>query len=444
MKTFNMRLFRLSFVAISLSLGIFTVNAQRVTLDVTVSNPYLLADSRQTTFLKVGLTGFALSGQTDRAPVNVAIVLDRSGSMEGEKIARAKDAAILAVDMLDSRDIASIVTYSDSVSVLVPSTRIVDKEDVRAKVRSIYADGSTALFAGVSKGAHELRKFFERQRVNRVILLSDGLANVGPDSPGALGDLGSSLRREGISVSTIGLGLGYNEDLMVQLAQKSDGNHAFVENTRDLSRIFRYEFDDVLSVVAQEIEISIHCAPGIVPVRVMGRDADIADGVVYTTINQLYSNQQKYIMLEVEIPPQPEGKQLPVATVDISYGNMVSGLTDSLSSFADVQFTASQVTAEENVNRETMAEAVLQLATEESKRAVQLRDEGKLEEAEEVLLENAEYLMEQAEALQAPMLQGYGEQNIMDADAVDDEDEWQSTRKEMRDKQHENESQQNY
>ena len=261
--------------------------AQRVTLDVSVSNPYLLADSRQTTYLKVGLTGFSLGNESDRSPVNVAIVLDRSGSMEGEKIERAKDAAIMAVNMLDERDIVSIVTYSDGVSVLVPATKIADREDVIRMIRSVFADGSTALFAGVSKGAAEIRKFFDMQRVNRVILLSDGLANVGPDSPSALGDLGASLRREGISVTTIGLGLGYNEDLMFQLAQKSDGNHAFVENTRDLSRIFQYEFSDVLSVVAQEIDISIHCKPGIVPIRVLGRDSDIADGIVYTSINQL-------------------------------------------------------------------------------------------------------------------------------------------------------------
>ena len=87
-----------------------------------------------------------------------------------------------------------------------------------------------------------------------------------PDSPAALGDLGASLGKSGISVTTIGLGLGYNEDLMVRLAEKSDGNHAFVENSRDLSRIFEYEFGDILSVVAQDVKIKINCLPGVKPV----------------------------------------------------------------------------------------------------------------------------------------------------------------------------------
>lgn len=418
--------------------------AQRVTLDVSISNPYLIAESRQTAYLKVGLTGFPLAGETRRTPVNVAIVLDRSGSMSGDKMAQAKEAAIMAMEMLDERDIVSIVAYSDYVSVLVPATRLSDKRSFRRSIESISADGNTALFAGVSRGAGELRKFLDGQKVNRVVLISDGLANVGPDSPGALGDLGASLRKEGISVTTIGLGLGYNEDLMLRLAQESDGNHAFVENSRDLVRIFQYEFKDVLSVVAQEIEIEIRCLEGVVPVRVLGRDADIAGGTVYTSINQLYANQEKYFLLEVEVTPQPDGKQLPIATVDVTYGNMLSGQMDALSGGTEVSFTESEEVAERNVDKDTMVSTVLQIATEKNRRAVDLRDEGKVDEAEQVLLENAEFLMEQAASLQSPDLAGYGEQNKADAGAIDDEEEWQATRKQMRDTQYENESQQSY
>ena len=185
-----------------LSAGVLT--AQVVGLDVSVSTPWLLAGERHITHLKVSLTGFDMGSNQDRAPVNVAIVLDRSGSMNGEKIDRAKEAARMAVGLLDERDIVSVVAYSDTVSVLVPATRATDRRFIQERIASIYADGSTALFAGVSKGADELFKFFDSNRVNRVILLSDGLANVGPESPAALGELGASLRKTGISVTTIG------------------------------------------------------------------------------------------------------------------------------------------------------------------------------------------------------------------------------------------------
>ena len=179
----------------------------------------MLADKKQAAFVKIGLTGFKLDSKDKRAPVNVAIVLDKSGSMEGDKIAKAKDAAIAAIGRLGSDDIVSVVAYDSTVQVIVPATKLSDKESVIEQIRRIEAGGSTALFAGVSKGADELRKFLDKNRVNRVILLSDGLANVGPQSPSELGALGASLMKEGISVSTMGLGLDYNEDLMTKLAQ---------------------------------------------------------------------------------------------------------------------------------------------------------------------------------------------------------------------------------
>ena len=109
------------------------------------------------------------------------------------------------------------------------------------------------MFSGVSKGASEVRKFLDSNRVSRVILLSDGLANLGPSTPSELGQLGHSLSKEGISVTTIGLGLGYNEDLMTQLAGMSDGNHAFVQNYSDLTKIFAAEFNTALTVVANQL-----------------------------------------------------------------------------------------------------------------------------------------------------------------------------------------------
>ena len=418
--------------------------AQTVSLQTSVSTPWLLAGEAQTAFLKISLTGFPLESSTERTPVNVAVVLDRSGSMDGEKIVKAREAAKMAVNLLESRDIASIVTYSDTVSILVPATKVSENRYFYDRIDTIYADGSTALFAGVSKGAEELRKFLDIERVNRVILLSDGLANVGPDSPAALGDLGASLRRSGISVTTIGLGLGYNEDLMVRLAERSDGNHAFVENSRDLARIFEYEFGDILSVVAQDVEIEIQCSPGIRPIRVLGREADIIGSNVYTSINQLYSNQEKYILVEVEVDSHRPGQEISMADVLLRYNNMVSQKTDRLSGDAKIFFTANEKEVEQNVDQEAMVSAVLQLATEKSEEAMRLRDQGRVEEAQATMEESSEYLLQAADEFDSDELAGYGESLAEGAEAMEDEEEWKETRKQMRDDQHENKSQQSY
>ena len=133
--------------------------AAQVRLDVSLANPVLIAGKKQTTFLKVGLTGFEMEKQARRTPANIAIVIDRSGSMQGEKIKQAKQAARMAVRRLDGNDIVSIVAYDDTVSVLVPATKASDREAILAGIDRIEAKGSTALFAGVSKGAAEVRKF---------------------------------------------------------------------------------------------------------------------------------------------------------------------------------------------------------------------------------------------------------------------------------------------
>ena len=224
-------------------LSIVTGSAQaasdQLTLDVSCSNKLLKAGEKQNTWIRVGLQGFKLESDKKRPGVNLAIVLDKSGSMQGEKIKRAREAAIDAISLLQADDIVSIITYDSTVNVLVPATKLTDKADVIAKINSIRPSGNTALFAGVSKGAAEVRKFLDRERVNRVILLSDGLANVGPSSPGELGNLGKSLVKENITVSTLGLGLGYNEDLMVQLANTSGGNHLFIEDAAELADMFQ-------------------------------------------------------------------------------------------------------------------------------------------------------------------------------------------------------------
>jgi Ca-activated chloride channel homolog len=427
-----------------LVLGSGTVYAGNVDLEVSVSNPYLLVGERQNVYLKVGLTGTEPADTLVRPTANVAVVLDRSGSMDGEKLRRAKEAALLAVDMLEDTDIVSIVTYDDTVQVLVPATRVSERGYIRRRIESIYAGGSTALFAGVSKGADEVSKFLDGRNVNRVILLSDGLANVGPDSPMALGNLGEALNRTGISVTTIGLGLGYNEDLMVRLAQKSDGNHSFVENTADLARIFQYEFRDILSVSAQDIRIEITCSEGVRPIRVLGREAEVIGNRVYTSISQLYGSKERYLLIELEVPPKDEGSRLDVAEVNIEYNDIETDMKERRSAKSSVRFTRSESVVETAKDAPTIVEAVKQIATETAEQAIQLRDEGRVGEARELLEKNAEFLSEEAEELDSEELKGLSASSGADASVIEDEAEWNANRKRMKAENYEVQSQQSY
>ncbi len=416
---------------------------EQVKLEVTLGTPVLLAEQKQTVHLKILLRGLPLEQMTQRTPVNVAIVLDRSGSMWGQKIQQAKKAAIMAIDYLDSQDILSVVSYDDRIDVLVPATKMSDKVNIASAIQRLTARGSTALFAGVSKGADEVRKFLEKNRANRIILLSDGIANVGPSSPKALGDLGRRLINEGISVTTLGLGLGYNEDLMTQLANNSDGNHAFIENATDLARIFKLEFGDLLSVVAQSVEVTIECAEGIQPKRLLGREGTIEGQRVSTYLNQLYGNQEKYILLEMEVPATAANTQRNLATVKVNYTNMATKHSEHVAKVSTVQFTQSREKVEASVDKETMISTVEQVAVEKNKTAVELRDQGRIKEAEKVLRENAFYLEREAKKYDSDRLREQSQENEKAAENLEGP-AWGKQRKQMRKNQYTIERQQSY
>uniref|UniRef100_UPI003568A6F0 vWA domain-containing protein n=1 Tax=Neptunomonas sp. TaxID=1971898 RepID=UPI003568A6F0 len=295
-----------------------------------------------------------------------------------------------------------------------------------------------------SKGANELRKFLSRNKVNRVILMSDGLANVGPQSASELGELGASLAKEGISVTTIGLGLGYNEDLMTRLAGFSDGNHAFVENAEDLASVFQYEFGDVLSVVAQGVNIEIRCRNGVKPIRLLGRESQIIGNRVTTRLNQLYSEQEKFVILEVEVPEQQAETELELVAVNVSYDNLFTQHQESLSGHSVARFSRSKQEVKAARNDKAFEDAVEQVANEFSRNAIEARDSGDLEGAKKILQDSASYLGSQAESLSSPRLQEQKVEALKDADALETEQDWNKQRKELKARQYKRATQQTY
>ena len=233
------------------------------------------ADKPETAIVKVTLAADRVASR-ERPPVNLALVLDRSGSMAGDKIARAREAAIAAIRRLDVRDTVSVVIYDHEVETLVPAQQARNIEWIESRIAQIASRGNTALFAGLSQGASELRKHLDTGRINRIILLSDGLANTGPSSPDEVGRLGAALMKEAIAVTTIGVGTDYNEDLMTRVSGNSDGNSYFVEQSDDLPAIFTKELGDVLSVVASRVRLTVRFRSGATPIECIGRDGRIA------------------------------------------------------------------------------------------------------------------------------------------------------------------------
>lgn len=370
---------QLAYTIIITALSAIALLAQHtgpVNVWVETDKPVLKAAATQRALVKVSLMPRPQPHTAERTPINLAIVLDRSGSMQGTKIKHARQAAIEAIERLGHQDMISIISYANDARTDIAATPASEHVSMVRAIERIHAAGHTALYAGVNQGAAELRKHLDDGYFHRIILLSDGRANQGPSTPADLKRLGRALAHEGISVSTVGIGNDYNEDLMAGLAQMGDGNTYFVENYRDLPRIFQDELGDALNVAAHQVEIEIRCGTGIVPLRVIGRDATISGQRVQLDIQQLYNEQEKYVLLEVEVPATPADKERTLLEVNVNYTDFNSSQHFTSRGQLDVRFTVDDKIIADHANvkvAEAYAENEIAIALDE---AIKFADSG--------------------------------------------------------------------
>jgi len=352
--------------------------------------------------------------------------------MSGDKIEQAREAAVEALRRLDRRDVFSLVIYDHEVSTLISPQAPTDVLWLERQIRSITSRGNTALFAGVSQGAAELRKNLERRGfVHRVLLLSDGQANVGPSSPDDLGRLGAALRREGIAVTTVGLGEGFNEDLMTALAQRSDGNHYYAAESGDLPQIFAKELGDVLDVVAQRVEIVIEFPEGVRVIRSIGREAECRDRHVTFGLNQLYGGQEKFLLVEIEAPAAKADEVRTLARAQASFTDASGESRQELRAEGSVRYTRDETLVKREANLKVQTEYAANAVAEAKRQAIALADAGRTDEAARVLRENSAQLGSIASSYANAPMAAVAEQAKKDAEEVEAKGIDNSQRKKM-------------
>ena len=376
-------------VTLALDIPLAATARDRITCRVETDRSVLPADDPQNVILKITLDAPKVPENTARPRVNIALVMDRSGSMGGTKIQMARTAAMEALSRLGKGDVFSLVTYATDVTTLVPAQKVRETRAIVRAINGIEAGGNTALFGGVSQGAAEIRKNIEDDYVHRVVLLSDGLANVGPRNPSDLGRLGAGLFKENISVTTVGVGTDYNEDLMAQLAQKSDGNTYFAESGTDLPRIFAAELGNVLNVVAKQVVVTITLPSGIEPVEIIGREGRIRGNRIELSMNQLYGGQEKFALVEVRMKGHKDGRTVEIAKADVSYQDTFSMKTLTTQAKATARFSRDQAKVAASTNAQVVKDYQLNLNALAQEKAIELSDQGKTKEAARELRQSA-------------------------------------------------------
>ncbi len=243
-------------------------------------------------------------GQAERPPLNLALVLDRSGSMAGEKMRLTRQAASRAVESLLEGDRLSIVLFDSQVRVLVSQAQASEKSKTLALLSRVDTGGQTALFDGWSTGGQEVLGRVDSQRMNRVVLLTDGEANVGESRIDPICTAVSQVAQQGVQTTTLGFGSNYNEDLLRAMAASGDGNHFYVESAEQLEPFMEMELCGLRATQGKQVRLRAEAAVG---VRLEWLGAVLADETGALKLSDLISHCPLQRVLRLTVPAGHQG-----------------------------------------------------------------------------------------------------------------------------------------
>jgi len=256
-------------------------------------------------------------------PLNLSLVLDKSGSMQGQKIQNLREAAKLVVDRMGPQDTISIVAFSDRKYLIAESQPVTDKDALKRKIDRIRDGGGTAISGGMAQGLTELEKALGPDRISRMLLLTDG-QTFGDDKQ--CKKLGAKAGDRGIVVNALGLGDDWNEDLLDDIAEASGGVADFIDSPGKIVTFFEQAVQSMQDTVVQNVQMVLRLANGITPRQVwqvlpmisnLGY-RPLSDRDVQITLGELEKGQPRSLLVELLVGPRPVGRYR-IAQAEISY-----------------------------------------------------------------------------------------------------------------------------
>lgn len=319
------------------------------------------------------------TGAPDRAGLNVALVIDRSGSMSGDKLRYAQEAACHVLDRLDGRDRVAVVAYDDEIRTLSPSVVLSDgtRAELKRQINALQPGGTTDLGGGWLRGAEEVSQHFQAQTVNRVLLLTDGLANVGIVGIEPLSHHARELARRGVTLSTFGVGEDYDHDLLEAMANEGGGHYYFIEHPREISGLFGRELGELLTVVARETTLTVPIPAGVAVELLGDLSHEASPERLRLFLRDVFAGERRCFYLKTLTPPGTLGARVGLRA-ELSYAAL-DGQTQSARAEAVFMYAASAQGQARNTPLQERAGEVEVAAA--ATRALKLEQEGRSKEA---------------------------------------------------------------
>lgn len=366
---------------------------KKIQVNLSTSQKYLEAGSPQTIYVMLQIVQPKIDLGTDRLPVNVGFVIDRSGSMRGEKLDYTRQAVQFALNHLDKDDTVSVVVFDDQVDVLVPATKVENKDHLIHLLGGLKTGGSTNLSGGLLAGADQVRSNLLSGQVNRVIILTDGMANEGVTDPGRLTEMVKALHRSGISISTLGVGTDFQEDLLVDMAEAGDGNFYFISSPDTIPEIFKEELQGLLNVTGQNPEISLSPEPGVQVAAILGYEPVWGEQVV-VKLPDIYNGDTKTILTELKVMAKPAG-MMPLLRIGFRYYDVTANLASVKYDISlGLEATGDRSALEAGIDLGVAKEVEIFNAGQSREEAMREADRGNYEKARQILTEQESRLKE--------------------------------------------------
>jgi Ca-activated chloride channel homolog len=293
-----------------------------ITLDAALGNKFVKSGASSTMVARIGLSARKRSA-TQRPPVNLALLVDTSGSMDGRAIADARAASLALVASLAPDDRIALIVFNSKADVLLPSTRLEDTsaKELRSKIEGMKATGTTDMSSGLRLAIDQVKRNLNHEGVNRVVLVGDGV----PNDDRQITALVSDAAAHGVSITALGLGNDYDPMLMGRIAQQSGGRFFYVEDSTKVASFFAEEVTRLHQVVARRAVLELHPGPGVTVTGVVGRPFSGLDRGVAVQLGDLSLGEQHEIVVELASSVTKEGANVEVLDAVIRYEDGVGG-----------------------------------------------------------------------------------------------------------------------
>ncbi|MBS1717303.1 MAG: VWA domain-containing protein [Armatimonadetes bacterium] len=276
-------------------------------------------------------SGALTLGGGPRTPLNLCLVIDRSGSMEGQPLEYVKQACNHVVDLMSPDDVLSIVTFEEVVDLLMPPQRVTNKQMIKDGIQRLMPGNTTNLYEAINMALAQVMSLQESGRATRVVLLTDGDPTAGIKDFHALTQLASDVKSRGVSITFLGFGPDYNEELIASMAKKGGGNYYYIPRPDLIPEVFRTELEKLMTTSARNLNLEIKPARW-VTLRTE-QTTQLTDLERGSTIEQV---------VDLEFSNHPLGHYR-VAVGKLTYDDMVTGKTETVDMDLIAEFTSDQV-----------------------------------------------------------------------------------------------------